>query len=735
MVEIDDNPQGGMGATEQAIVPAPNPTEYLHHVFAHVDHGTFFSTVPRVCRRWHAAFLNTRRTHLDLTFLSRKARLRLTLTSQSGGKSALEDLVSCGRFQNATHMKIPPWLNGNDARVRIIVLHCPNLISVDLSYCNNITDTSLSVIAEAYPNLRTVHMPGCPNITENGIMRLVRACPRLEVIDFTACALNLQILPSLAKHCPALTCVRLNENFGVVNDALISLATNCPQLTEVCVAIVDNRSSAYSTNHSYYYEPCGGSLTDKGVMELAKRCPNLEKMDFSFMTHLTDRIIDTIVENCPTLKELVCVGCPKLTLKGAAKLAKGCPALKHFYHYHQDSELPLERPGSSQFYRLDNRDSALALKDRSRRFGRSQAMESDTIRSDMYSTRNRVEHSGRAKIERYGATGTFKSYNRTGLYGTTQRGAFNQKNDPHHVGTTDPNSLSAVWDSPRGEFKDQDPFRADRDGELYGSTTNDLNSHDPFWKSDPYDHAGLPRANINVKQLAAMQLSRESQLKPTGLETGAGPPHHHSIANRPYSNWVSNQPQMSAIRTGSLIGKYDATSTSCHSESPWESGSDDCAEPAFGCAMAAENSTEVIVNHDWKIPQAGAVSLTEPTAVQTGRSTLSAAYRNTKQQEMAAKLHKIGLERNGPKFAFSDYSETKPLIEAESREEERCSSTSPSPTDKSWTFATFETSVPCPTPPDDPLWLSGFVGASAELGIHHDHAATGRSTPDSETGW
>ncbi len=63
-------------------------------------------------------------------------------------------------------------------------LSCPSLISADLSYC-----TSLRGIGAVTPNLRNLKLTACQQIDESTLSLLLRECPKLEMLDLNFCLL------------------------------------------------------------------------------------------------------------------------------------------------------------------------------------------------------------------------------------------------------------------------------------------------------------------------------------------------------------------------------------------------------------------------------------------------------------------------------------------------------------------------------------------------------------------
>ena len=63
----------------------------------------------------------------------------------------------------------------------------PNLNSLCLNWCINITDANLAEVGRSCLNLQTLNLERCINITDTGLSEVGRGCPNLQSLDLTCC--------------------------------------------------------------------------------------------------------------------------------------------------------------------------------------------------------------------------------------------------------------------------------------------------------------------------------------------------------------------------------------------------------------------------------------------------------------------------------------------------------------------------------------------------------------------
>jgi hypothetical protein len=153
-----------------------------------------------------------------------------------------------GKCPNLVTLDIS-WSNKiTDKCIAKIVEGCPHIQSLNLSHCIDITDTGIIRLAEGYPNLNSLYLSGgLHHITDLGLVRLTECCPRLHTID-------------LSNYCNT-------PGIRFTDTGLIRLSEGCPLLHTIDI------SGYYN-----YYNP---SLTDTGLIGLSEGCPLLHTISLS----------------------------------------------------------------------------------------------------------------------------------------------------------------------------------------------------------------------------------------------------------------------------------------------------------------------------------------------------------------------------------------------------------------------------------------------------------------------
>ncbi|KAG6555990.1 hypothetical protein Mapa_001930 [Marchantia paleacea] len=211
----------------------------------------------------------------------------------------------------------------SDAGVRAAATACPLLASLDISNCAYVSDETLREISIACNNLRTLDASYCPNISLEGVrmpmlidlklqscegiisssMAALSSCAMLEVLSMDFCWL----LTAVNLDLPRLRQISLSNNRKFVeltlrSPALVSLNLNhCPFLNRV-----DITSSSLQ------------SLTlrqQNGLSSMALQCPWLKEVDLTECESLTNAVCDVFSNagGCPRLSTLTLDSCEGLT--------------------------------------------------------------------------------------------------------------------------------------------------------------------------------------------------------------------------------------------------------------------------------------------------------------------------------------------------------------------------------------------------------------------------------------
>lgn len=197
--------------------------------------------------------------------------------------------------------------NTDDAKLIEIIVNCPKLISINLTSCAFITDTSVRTLIDNCPNLRWINLNGC-FITDASIGAIADKYPDLSNIYLKNCALitNAAVI-ALADKCPYLTQINLKGCTLITNAAVIALADKCPKLT--------------------YTVLTGCPITDAAVMALAHKCPNLTHINLANCELITDAALIMLADNCTNLAQIILAGCALITDAAIGALANRCTKL------------------------------------------------------------------------------------------------------------------------------------------------------------------------------------------------------------------------------------------------------------------------------------------------------------------------------------------------------------------------------------------------------------------------
>jgi hypothetical protein len=228
------------------------------------------------------------------TLLSRFPGLKLNDTLKMDCKLITDAMV-------IQHAECPPDLkamnlvgcvNVTDVGVRRMA-QCSQLQSVDLTGCGKATDVGVRSLvqrshlqlnetlkvdrrlvtdavviqyAECRPDLKSVDLAGCVNMTDVGVKSLAQ-CAQLQSADLAGCVKVTDAGVQSLAQCPQLQSVNL-QRCDEVTDAGVQGLAQCPQLQSVNL------------------QQCG-NVTDAGVQGLAQ-CPQLQSVNLDGCDKVTD---------------------------------------------------------------------------------------------------------------------------------------------------------------------------------------------------------------------------------------------------------------------------------------------------------------------------------------------------------------------------------------------------------------------------------------------------------------
>ena len=91
-------------------------------------------------------------------------------------------LIGSGKFSQLVSLNLSFCGNITNAGVVHLAHKCPQLTSLDLQGCRNITDAGVIQLADKCSQLTSLNLHGCSNITNASVNNLRQAYPRLNIL-------------------------------------------------------------------------------------------------------------------------------------------------------------------------------------------------------------------------------------------------------------------------------------------------------------------------------------------------------------------------------------------------------------------------------------------------------------------------------------------------------------------------------------------------------------------------
>eukprot|EP01113_Clastostelium_recurvatum_P017356 TRINITY_DN20349_c0_g1_i1.p1 TRINITY_DN20349_c0_g1~~TRINITY_DN20349_c0_g1_i1.p1 ORF type:complete len:199 (-),score=12.07 TRINITY_DN20349_c0_g1_i1:63-659(-) len=170
-------------------------------------------------------------------------------------------------------------------------------------------DSTLIDLARNCPNLASITLYKCDRLTDTSISEIATHCTRLSSINISRCMLlTTKSLEALAT-CSRLRRVRAAGDYLANNHAVIQLARSCPDLESV--------------DFSY-----AQFITDAALCEVIKRCPGIKRIR-ACLTDVTRDTIDMIIKYSREIVELDLSGSMEtIPYETWCSLAKSTPSLR-----------------------------------------------------------------------------------------------------------------------------------------------------------------------------------------------------------------------------------------------------------------------------------------------------------------------------------------------------------------------------------------------------------------------
>lgn len=227
--------------------------------------------------------------------------------------------------------------------LRELINGIPNLESLNLSGCYNLTDAALDgAFNKDVPCLKALNLSLCKEISDNSIGRIATHCKNLEVLDLGGCAkitnTGLLLISWGLRHIRKLNLrsCRLISDIGIghlagIDDEACQASSNleeiilqdCQKLTDESLRhIADGLARVQRINLSFCV-----SVTDTGLKSLS-RLSSLEGLNLRSCDNVSDIGIGFLAEDAQALKCLDVSFCTNVTDAAMKHIAVGMTGLQ-----------------------------------------------------------------------------------------------------------------------------------------------------------------------------------------------------------------------------------------------------------------------------------------------------------------------------------------------------------------------------------------------------------------------
>ena len=193
---------------------------------------------------------------------------------------------------------------------------CTSLTKLNLALCKQITDSALERISQMVPNLEELELGGCTNITDDGLAMIAWGLRKLKKLDLRSCCeISNQGMASLGGQ-------DSSSNGGTV--ALEHLVLqDCQKLYDEALSFISQGlPSLKSLNLSF----CG-NITDSGLKHLARK-PNLRELNLRSCDNISDTGVAYLAEGGARITSLDVSFCDKIGDPALQHVAQGLYSLK-----------------------------------------------------------------------------------------------------------------------------------------------------------------------------------------------------------------------------------------------------------------------------------------------------------------------------------------------------------------------------------------------------------------------
>ncbi|ORX92118.1 RNI-like protein [Basidiobolus meristosporus CBS 931.73] len=220
-----------------------------------------------------------------------------------------------------------------DIAIKALSANCRKIRHFSIAGCTSISDAAIATMADCFPQLQVLSVKHC-FIGGSSLASVVKGCPNLTSLDVSHCqnisrptlecifgtgrkfeSLQLEycgathsVVQKIATYSGRLKHLNLNNVYILTDSTIIELAHRSSALTHLGVA--------------------SSSISDSGILALAQNCRKLKSVDISYCGAVTDQSILALATQCPELEHLSMGYCDKISDVGVITLANCLPYIR-----------------------------------------------------------------------------------------------------------------------------------------------------------------------------------------------------------------------------------------------------------------------------------------------------------------------------------------------------------------------------------------------------------------------
>lgn len=167
----------------------------------------------------------------------------------------------------------------------IFFLFLKNLMEINVSWCESITENGVEALARGCNKLKRFSSKGCKQVNNNAVICLATYCKLIEVLNLHSCDVSIEYILLL-----------IDKQQQIIGNFFLIFLLHFVSFAQ--------------------------TVTDLSIQKIAETCLHLQKLCVSKCAELTDHTLTSLAQHNPYLNTLEVAGCHQFTDLGFQALGK-----------------------------------------------------------------------------------------------------------------------------------------------------------------------------------------------------------------------------------------------------------------------------------------------------------------------------------------------------------------------------------------------------------------------------